>query len=644
MKIVTYNVNGLRPRISQHGSLRKLLNSLDADIICVQETKLSRQDLKADLIMAEGYESFFSCTRTFEKGRVCYSGVATLCRVSSAFSSNEVALPLSAEEGFTGLLGNSQIGVSINKDEVPPKVECLEGITREHLLKVDSEGRCIITDHGHFVLYNIYGPRAEPNDVERVQFKLTFFKILQKRWESLLSQGKRVIIVGDLNIAPSAIDRCEAGPDFEENQFRRWLRSILVGGGGPFYDVFRAKHPDRKEAYTCWPQHTGAEEFNYGSRIDHILIAGSCLHQNHDTEGHNFVNCHVKECDIMTQFKRWKPDNNPRWKGGRSIKLEGSDHVPVFVNLMEIPNLSQHDTPSLSARYVPGVHGFQQTIESLLMKRHVAARDKNDGVSEVVSDANIKVESCSENAKSSFSDEKVPASNEESQGFGLRKNEHFSDVSSMASENTMTMSRSKSTKSISFECMATRKKARHSNCSQLTLSSFFKKKLNHDVFDTDGSDFSLVQVDKSDVKAGSPHVTGEMILPSETPLGDDKSSICKKNELNTTPPAPYHANINDCGSSGKEKNNVALLEWQRIQEHMQNSIPLCKGHSEPCVTRVVKKEGPNLGRRFYVCARAEVLTHGGTLSWYFQLLVITNVIVSLFCTVNSTRDIWILIN
>ncbi|XP_019054693.1 PREDICTED: DNA-(apurinic or apyrimidinic site) lyase 2 isoform X5 [Nelumbo nucifera] len=583
MKIVTYNVNGLRPRISQHGSLRKLLNSLDADIICVQETKLSRQDLKADLIMAEGYESFFSCTRTFEKGRVCYSGVATLCRVSSAFSSNEVALPLSAEEGFTGLLGNSQIGVSINKDEVPPKVECLEGITREHLLKVDSEGRCIITDHGHFEVF------------------LQFF-----------------IIYMDLELNPMM-----------------WKESSLSSHFSRYC---------RKEAYTCWPQHTGAEEFNYGSRIDHILIAGSCLHQNHDTEGHNFVNCHVKECDIMTQFKRWKPDNNPRWKGGRSIKLEGSDHVPVFVNLMEIPNLSQHDTPSLSARYVPGVHGFQQTIESLLMKRHVAARDKNDGVSEVVSDANIKVESCSENAKSSFSDEKVPASNEESQGFGLRKNEHFSDVSSMASENTMTMSRSKSTKSISFECMATRKKARHSNCSQLTLSSFFKKKLNHDVFDTDGSDFSLVQVDKSDVKAGSPHVTGEMILPSETPLGDDKSSICKKNELNTTPPAPYHANINDCGSSGKEKNNVALLEWQRIQEHMQNSIPLCKGHSEPCVTRVVKKEGPNLGRRFYVCARAEVLTHGGTLSWYFQLLVITNVIVSLFCTVNSTRDIWILIN
>jgi AP endonuclease-2 len=104
MKIVTYNVNGLRPRITQFGSLRNLLNSFDADIICFQvrsfvrssksyfslssfhflphsltrvifqETKLSRQDVTADLVMADGYESFFSCTRTSQKGRTGYSG------------------------------------------------------------------------------------------------------------------------------------------------------------------------------------------------------------------------------------------------------------------------------------------------------------------------------------------------------------------------------------------------------------------------------------------------------------------------------------------------------------------------------------------------------------------------------------------
>nr|GME21602.1 DNA-(apurinic or apyrimidinic site) lyase 2 isoform X1 [Ipomoea batatas] len=76
MRIVTYNVNGLRPRVSQFGSLPGLLDSLDADIICFQETKLSRQDLRADLVRAECYESFFSCTRTSDKGRSAgYSGL-----------------------------------------------------------------------------------------------------------------------------------------------------------------------------------------------------------------------------------------------------------------------------------------------------------------------------------------------------------------------------------------------------------------------------------------------------------------------------------------------------------------------------------------------------------------------------------------
>jgi hypothetical protein len=54
-----------------------------------------------------------------------------------------------------------------------------------------------------------------------------------------------------------------------------------------------------------------------------------------------------------------------RWKGGQSIKLEGSDHAPVFVTLMEIPEIPLHSTPSLSARYVPMVRGVQQTLGTL---------------------------------------------------------------------------------------------------------------------------------------------------------------------------------------------------------------------------------------------------------------------------------------
>lgn len=543
MKIVTYNINGLRPRIAQFGSLRKLLDSLDADIICFQETKLSRQELRADLVRTEGYESFFSCNCNFEKSRAGYSGVATFCRVRSAFLTDEVALPIAAEDGFTGLLENAQ-GFGCQKDEWRSIARGLEDFCRDELLQVDSEGRCVITDHGHFVLFNVYGPRAVADDMERGQFKLTFFKILQRRWERLLREGRKIFVVGDLNIAPASIDRCDAGPDFEKNEFRRWFRSLLVENGGQFFDVFRSKHPERREAYTCWPTNTGAEEFNFGARIDHILCAGSCLHLEPSQEGHNFVTCHVEECDILGQFKRFKPGSSPRWNGGRSIKLEGSDHVPVWMHLGEIPSIQQHSTPPLSTRYCPQVYGHQQTIVSMITRRQ----------------SSEQVETCA--GSSTFPE----------------------DCSS------------RSTIGTPGSPVETRKKARQSRLSQLSLTSFFKISSSS----TENSDRTgdEIKVDQADVSNSYHECTG----PSAQ---DDESNNVKECETDVSASTPAEDGFAVSLPSQREKSNDAFLEWQRIQQLMQNSIPLCKGHNEPCVSRIVKKAGPNLGRRFYVCARAE---------------------------------------
>ncbi|XP_077231152.1 endonuclease/exonuclease/phosphatase family protein [Tasmannia lanceolata] len=602
MRIVTYNVNGLRARVSQYGSLLNLLNALQADIICIQETKLSRPDLSADLTMAAGYEAFFSCTRTLNKGRVCYSGVATFCHVNSAFSSNEVALPLAAEEGFTGLLEHSRNGDAMSREfplKMPIEVEGLEEITKEDLLKVDSEGRCIITDHGHFVLFNLYGPRADADDKERVQFKLMFFKILQKRWESLISQGRRVFVVGDLNIAPAAIDRCEAGPDFEENMFRKWLRSLLTECGGPFFDVFRSKHPQRKEAYTCWPQQTGAEEFNYGSRIDHILIAGPCLHQNHDVEGHNILNCNVKECDILDQFKRWKPGSISRWKGGRSSKLEGSDHVPVYVCLTEVPNLPVHNVPYLAARYVPEIRGFQQTIVSLLLKRQdVATENYRENVAFGTTSEHNMVTCASQIP----ADKKIPNSNLESQVMATSIVEHLGNgVAEIVEENTMIDFRCDGKKSISRGCVTKKKSARHGNCSQLTLRSFFQK-------DKPSSSANIVNANNDFSRKGnfeSSYVVEETNSPNNAVMDDGEENSCQKNKLNVNLFGLDQGDVRECCSSQTDKTNDSLLEWRRIQQLMHNSVPLCKGHGEACVARSVKKSGPNLGRGFYTCARPE---------------------------------------
>ncbi|KAL9340775.1 hypothetical protein Peur_066994 [Populus x canadensis] len=590
IKIVSYNVNGLRQRVSQFGSLSNLLNTFDADIICFQETKLRRQELTSDLVIADGYESFFSCTRTKDKGRTGYSGVATFCRVKSAFSSTEVALPVAAEEGFTGFIDRCK------------RKEGLEEFEKDELVKVDSEGRCVVTDHNHFVLFNLYGPRAAHDDTERIEFKMKFFKILQKRWENLLHEGRRVFVVGDLNIAPTAMDRCDADSDFEKNEFRRWFRSMLMMSGGLFVDVFRAKHPDRREAYTCWSSSTGAELFNFGSRIDHILCAGPCLHQEHDLQGHNFLSCHVKECDILTQYKRWKPGDTTRWKGGRGIKLEGSDHAPVYMSLEEICDIPRHSTPPLSARYLPMIHGVQQTLVTLLMNRQAATQIQSSRISSSFSDGDATIKACSESIKRSFNECSVsrPSTSpscsltEEFDSAISKRDENSKDLTdeNQGRPDTTMILQSQHAKFVPAE--GTKKKPRKSRCSQLSLRSFFQKSPNLST----GAENSSTNASPSQAEPNTSSYSNGSHAPG------DKSSSPRHCQLNPSAGSQFQDKGND-GSLEREKNNVALLEWQRIQQLMRNSIPVCKGHKEPCVARIVKKPGPTFGHRFFVCSRAE---------------------------------------
>ncbi|XP_006660893.2 DNA-(apurinic or apyrimidinic site) endonuclease 2 [Oryza brachyantha] len=595
VKIVTYNVNGLRPRVAQHGSLRRLLDALDADIICFQETKLSRQDLSGDVIMAEGYEAFISCNRS-SKGRGAYSGVATFCRVTSAFSSQEVALPVAAEEGFTGLQEPAKNSEAIGDFVLvtPVEEEDLGEVTTEDLLKLDNEGRCVITDHGHFVLFNIYGPAVQEDDKERLRFKLLFYKILQRRWEHMLALGKRVFVVGDLNIAPASIDRCDAPPGFEKQMFRKWLRSMLREDGGPFFDAFRSKHPERLGAYTCFNQKVGAEVYNYGSRIDHILISGACFHHCGSVEDHSIFSCHVEECEIMDHFRRGNSENMSMWKGGKSSKLEGSDHIPVYIVLNEIPQLPVHSTPSSAARYLPEIRGRQQSIVSFLRKgivyEHKDTTDLNmsmhrtdgsycgDGLGSKVICKEGKPTVIAEISEGSKLHSVIKRKNlDQLLNEGSSGNSH---------DNTATLLATQSRKT-SFSCSnaVPNKKNKHNLSSQPTIKSFFQQ---------------------SKSKPGDGN-SNNLVTPPDTILGmdvlHDPKNLPESIQC-TTAATEDQGNSNVAYSLSTDKCNDATLEWQRIQQRMKMTLPLCKGHREPCIPRSVKK-GSNIGRLFYVCARAQ---------------------------------------
>ncbi|XP_002964512.2 DNA-(apurinic or apyrimidinic site) lyase 2 [Selaginella moellendorffii] len=536
MRIVSYNVNGLRARLSPARSLRAFLDSLDADIICLQETKIRRQELTADIATPQGYESFISCTRTVKKGRLGYSGVATFCKVECG---NNVALPVAAEEGFTGLLTSARAGEGDKEfwlGSYDP-VLTVEGFTRQELLDLDNEGRCIVTDHGHFVLFNIYGPNVGCGDAERQDFKLNFYKVLQCRLESILKQGRRIIIVGDLNISPYPIDSCDPGPEFDTSPSRQWFRSLLVSEGGAFSDAFRVFHPERAEAYTCWSQASGAEEFNYGSRIDHVLIAGPCAghcqspdgsHDNSSCDG--FAKCGTDMCDILLEFKRAKLDTLPRWSGGRSLKLDGSDHAPVILQLKHLPSIPPHEAPQLAARFMPELRGRQQSILSIFQKLNEKAT------------ANTEPDTSRNVSKPAFTQET-----------GSRKLQRLSQSR------------------LTGFCYQRHESSDKMSCTEVAVhgqSSSLTDEIQQSPESCDNNNLSKV--------AACGESASLMDMSDETPTESSQQSLEK-----------------------------SAAGWERLKSLMSRNLPLCKGHGEPCVVRTVKKAGPNLGRGFYVCARAK---------------------------------------
>ncbi len=165
IRVLTFNINGLRPACAAFGGIRVILESLNADVVCFQEHKMRREDLDCSLSVLDGWrvmktsgglcmavsyshahrrESFFTFNRTGNKG---YAGVATFVKCST------VGVPIHAEEGITGILALDR---SIPRTRAPELLgEPWMGYPAALLEKLDAEGRCLITDHDYFVLFNV---------------------------------------------------------------------------------------------------------------------------------------------------------------------------------------------------------------------------------------------------------------------------------------------------------------------------------------------------------------------------------------------------------------------------------------------------------------------------------------------------------
>ena len=237
MKMVSWNVNGLRACVTK--GFVDIFNKLDADIFCLQETKL--QEGQIDLPL-EGYYQYWNYAE--KKG---YSGTAI-------FTKKE---PLAVTNG---------IGLD------------------EH----NTEGRVITLEFQDFFFVTCYTPNSQ-NELKRLDYRM--------KWEDdfreyllRLNKKKPVILCGDLNVAHNEIDlknpktnRKNAGFSDEE---REKMTTLLNSG---FTDSFRYLYPDKEGIYSWWSYRFNARKNNAGWRIDYFITSDSIKDKIIDSKIHTDI-------------------------------------------------------------------------------------------------------------------------------------------------------------------------------------------------------------------------------------------------------------------------------------------------------------------------------------------------------------------
>ena len=221
MKLISWNVNGLRA-IYKKGFV-DIFKNLDADIFCIQETKMQEGQIEIDL---EGYHEYYNYAE--RKG---YSGTAIFTRIK----------PLNVSYG---------IGIE------------------EH----DKEGRVITLEFNDFYMVNCYTPNSG-RELARLDYRMTWEEVFRDYLKQLDAK-KPVIICGDLNVAHTEIDlknpksnRKNAGFTDEE---RGKIDKLLKSG---FTDTFRKVYPNKEGCYTWWSYMFNARANNAGWRIDYFLVS-----------------------------------------------------------------------------------------------------------------------------------------------------------------------------------------------------------------------------------------------------------------------------------------------------------------------------------------------------------------------------------
>lgn len=228
LKILCWNVNGIRA--AKRGGFLGWLYKVSPDLLCIQETKASPEQLDEDLRAPQGYRVYWNYAE--KKG---YSGVATFTTVEPLRVQNGLGMP-----------------------------------------EFDTEGRVIISRYPEFTIFNVYFPNGKRGE-SRLKYKLNFYDAFLGYIEPMRQKGEMLIVCGDFNTAHQAIDLARPKENEKISGFlpveREWMDKLVAHG---YVDTFRHfnKEPNR---YTWWDLKSRARERNVGWRIDYFFVTENLL-------------------------------------------------------------------------------------------------------------------------------------------------------------------------------------------------------------------------------------------------------------------------------------------------------------------------------------------------------------------------------
>ena len=237
MKLISWNVNGLRAVCKKN--FFEVLDELDADIFCIQETKMQEGQ---EEIPTPGYHQYWDSAE--KKG---YSGTLTLTKEE----------PLSVRKG---------LGIE------------------EH----DHEGRVVTLEFPDFWSVNVYVPNAQ-NELKRIDYRMSWEDAF-RTYVSGLAESKPVVICGDMNVAHNEIDLKNPGPNRGNAGFsdeERGKMTELLDAG--FIDTFRYFYPDLEQVYSWWSYRFNARKNNAGWRIDYFLTSKDLEDRLEDAKIHGEI-------------------------------------------------------------------------------------------------------------------------------------------------------------------------------------------------------------------------------------------------------------------------------------------------------------------------------------------------------------------